>query len=84
MHDRSEKMKYLVRFIEVGETLRMLSDVELDTEMLPIKGDIVWLYDQKRRRRRQFSVIERHWNIGDSVGIIEILVCETVEGAKTI
>jgi len=77
-------MKYHVQFIEVGKRLRMLNDVELDTEVLPIKGDIIWLYDQKRKSRRQFSVIERHWNIGDSVGIIEIFVCETVEGAKTI
>jgi len=74
-----------VKFIEVAKPLRIVNDVEhLETEALPSKGDIVWLFDQNRERQVQFHVVERHWNIGNMVGIIEIYVCQTSEGAKTL
>lgn len=79
-------MKVHVRFIELGKKLRVIQDQQYDLtggEGLPIPGDCVHLYDKDRLR--QFWVVERHWNIGNViVGMIEIYVSATSEGAKKI
>jgi len=80
-------MKVHVQFIEVTDRLRIIADEEFDLTTgsgLPIKGDIVWLYDQVEKRRRQFWVIERHWNIGNVIGMVQIYVSGTSEGAKVV
>ena len=86
-------MKVHVQFIEVTNRLRfvhykeILSDEEFDLTSgtgLPLKGDIVWLYDQLHKRKRQFWVIERHWNIGNVIGMLLIYLSGTSEGAKVV
>jgi hypothetical protein len=78
-------MKKHVQFIELGEKLRIIADLELDLTDgagLPIKGDIVYLID--KGKYKQFWVVERHWQIGNVVGMIRIYVVSTSEQAKTI
>ena len=78
-------MKIHLMFIELGERLRTICDYEYDLTSgsgLPIKGDVVWLFDKDRRK--QFWVVERHWNIGNVVGQITIYVVSTSEQAKTL
>lgn len=78
-------MKKHVQFIELGEKLRVVADLELDLndgEGLPIKGDIVWLFD--KTKHKQFWVVERHWTIGDMIGMINIYVVSTSEQARAI
>lgn len=74
-----------VRFIEVGDKLTVLEDCQYDLTSgsgLPVKGDIVWLYS--KNKHGQFWVVERHWNIGTMIGMVEIYVSPTSEQARTI
>ena len=78
-------LKCHVQFIEVGKTLRVISDENYDLTTgsgLPMKGDIVWLFD--KTRSKQFWVVERHWHIGNIIGVITIYVAPTSEQARTI
>lgn len=78
-------MKVHIQFVEVGERLRVILDEQFDLTggtALPEKGDVVWIYDKDRQR--QFWVVERHWNIGNVIGMITIYVASTSEGARTI
>lgn len=78
-------MKTHVQFIELTEPLRVILDEEFDLTSgtgLPTQGDVVWLFDKDRAR--QFWVVERHWNIGNVIGMIIIYVSPTSEGARTI
>jgi len=78
-------MKVHVSFVELGQKLRTICAHEYDLTSgsgLPVEGDIVWLFDKDRRR--QFWVVERHWNIGNIIGNIMIYVTSTSEQAKTI
>lgn len=78
-------MKVHVRFVELGKKLRGIVEHEYDLTSgtgLPTKGDIVWLFDKDKAK--QFWVVERHWNIGNMIGMITIYVVSTSEQAKTI
>jgi hypothetical protein len=78
-------MKVHVQFIEVGNHLRVLLDQEFDLTSghgLPVVGDRVHIFD--KTCTKQFWVVERHWNIGNVIGIIEIFVAPTSEQARTI
>ncbi|NVM23994.1 MAG: hypothetical protein HWN68_19720 [Desulfobacterales bacterium] len=80
-------MKVHVQFIEWANPLRRIADIELDLTTgsgLPVKGDVVWLYDKARERQKQFWVVERHWNIGSIIGMIQVYVLPTSEGARAI
>jgi len=65
-------MKHTVRFIELGTKLKVLTELEnLEIEVpLPIQGDSVWILG------KQYRVVERHWNIGNMIGMMEIFVTE--------
>jgi hypothetical protein len=81
--------KVRVRFIELGDKLRLLLDEEYDLTTgsgLPMPGDCVHIYDKgaKPERMRQFWVVERHWNFGNVVGMLEIYLSSTSEGARRI
>ncbi len=79
--------KVHVQYIEVGEKLRVILDEDYDLTSgvgLPGTGDSVHIYDTKRNRSAQFWVIERHWNIGNIVGMIQIYVSPTSEDARRI
>jgi len=74
-----------VKFIELGDKLRLILDETYDLTSgsgLPAKGDSVWLWDKDHRK--QFWVTERHWTIGNVIGLIEIFVVPTSKQAKTI
>jgi hypothetical protein len=74
-----------IRFIELGDKLRTVLDENYDLTSgcgLPVKGDVVWIYDDPRLK--QFTIVERHWHIGNIIGLIEIFVVSTVDQAKTI
>jgi len=83
------KMKTHVRFVELGERLRTICEYDYDLTSgsgLPVRGDIVWLLDRKSslNRAKQFWVVERHWNIGNVIGMVTIYVTSTSEQARTI
>ena len=80
-----------VAFVELGEPLRPICDHEYDLTAgsgLPAVGDIVHLYDKKGKddlgRTKQFWVVERHWNIGNVIGMVTIYVVATSEQARAI
>ena len=76
-----------VQYIEVGEKLRVVLDEEYDLTSgsgLPAVGDTIHIYDPKRERTAQFWVIERHWNIGNVVGMVLIYVSPTSDDARRI
>ena len=85
-------MKVHVKFIALGERLRVITDGEFDLTSgcgLPAVGDCVHLFDEARANEkfgqsRQFWVVERHWNIGNIIGEVEIYVAPTSEQARTI
>ena len=84
-------MKVHVKFIELGESLRVITDGEFDLTSgcgLPAIGDCVHLFDKKANEKfgqsRQFWVVERHWNIGNMMGEVDIYVAPTSEQARAI
>lgn len=76
-------MKVHVRFIEVGDKLRVILDQEFDLTSgpgLPVVGDCVHIFD--KTIFKQFWVVERHWHIGNVIGALEIFVAPTSEQSK--
>lgn len=82
-------MKVRVQVIEVADRLIPLLDREYDLTSgsgLPATGDILRIYDTTKgiNRWRSVRVIERHWNIGNTIDMIELYVAPTSEDARTI
>ena len=82
-------MKCHVQIVEVAEPLKVLVDENFDLTSgvgLPNIGDAIWLYVPGRKvsPHRQYRVVDRHWNIGNVIGMVIIYVSRTLEDVRTV